>query len=103
MLPILASCAFAGFACGLLLVNLFGLALLSALVTAILFVAMPWDLLLVPKWLASLLVLQLAWLGGTVLKISWDDRSREVADEEDVPSGLTKLRRPPRVTSTRNK
>jgi hypothetical protein len=95
MLPILASCALAGLACGLLRLNWFGLAALSALVTAILFFVMPWDLLLLPKWLASLLVLQLAWLVGTAVRIIRDDRSQELTDNEDAPGAPKRQERPP--------
>lgn len=69
MLLIIALCALTGFTCGLLITHWLGLGSVSLIVTALILVAMPWDLLLLPKWLASLLALQLAWLGGNVVRL----------------------------------
>jgi membrane protein implicated in regulation of membrane protease activity len=99
MLLIIALCVLVSFSCGLLLVHWLGLAALSLAVTAIVLLAMPWDLLLVPKWFAALFALQLAWFGGNVVKISREDGSRKLSDDESLPSAkIAEQRKGPRVT-----
>lgn len=49
MLLIIALCALTGFTCGLLITHWLGLGSVSLIVTALILVAMPWDLLLLPK------------------------------------------------------
>jgi hypothetical protein len=69
MLLVFALCALAGLACGLLIPHWLGLGSVCIGMTALLLIATPWDLLLPAKWLTSLLALQLAWLGGSSIRL----------------------------------
>lgn len=80
MLMILALCALAGFACGLLLLNWFGLALVSVAVSVASLFAIRWDLLFIPKWCVIVTTLQFAWLAGNIVRLAWDERDRRAAE-----------------------
>ena len=77
MLLSILFCAATGLSLGLLLVNAWGLVLVSSVVSAVVLFVTPWDLLLIPKWFGLLTLLQLAWLAGAVRRVQWDERERK--------------------------
>ena len=67
--------------CGLLIRHWAPLCLVSIVASIIFFSAMPWDLLLLPKWIALLTGLQLAWFAGSVVRFFLDERTQRRSEQ----------------------
>jgi hypothetical protein len=80
MLPTIFVVA-AGFICGLLLLHWLALAFVSFGLSVAYVLVSPWNWLLAPKWFGLLIVFQLAYLAGVLLKVT-------IRDAESSKSGL---------------
>jgi hypothetical protein len=76
MVLFIACCAVTAFLCGLLILHWAPLVPISVVTNIVIFLGMPWDRLLIPKWIALLTAIILAWISGVVSRFLLDEAGK---------------------------